>query len=84
MGGKGRPVKVTFSSTALISQILRKARNLKTTAEYQAVFISPDLTPEERAKQRELILELKKRYAETPDMRHYIRGGKVLSEGKSV
>ena len=84
VGGKGRPVKVTLSNSAFISQILRKARNLKTTAEYQSVFISPDLTPEERTKQRELILELKKRTAEAPDMRHYIRGGKVFSVEKSV
>ena len=79
VGGKDRPVKVTLISSAIISQILRKSRDLKETEQYKTVFISPDLNYEERTKQRELILELKKRNAETPAMKHYIRGGKVLS-----
>ena len=83
VGGKGRPDKVTLSNSAIVNQILLKARNLKATAEYKTVFICPDLTHEERTKQRELVLELKKRAAETPDMRHFIRGGKVLSVEKS-
>ena len=51
-----RPVKFTLSSTDMVQQILRKARQLRLKDQYESVYIFPDHTYEEREsfrKQRE-------------------------------
>ena len=78
-----RPVKVSFPNTVTVNQILSKARNLRNTEKYKTVFISPDLSREDRAKHRQLVLDVKKLTAENPDMRHFIRGGKIVSIAKT-
>ena len=79
VGGRARAVKVTFSCPAIISQILRKARDLKDSEHYSSVFVSKDMTKEERNKQRQLIVKLKELRKQQPKLKHYISGGKVLS-----
>ena len=77
-----RPVKVHFSNATIVHQILNKARHLRNSEHYNKVFISPDRSVEERARQKELITELKKRTKDEPDIKHFIRGGRVCSVEK--
>ena len=78
--GKTRPVKVTVSNPAMVLQILAKARNLKHDVKHKDIFICPDRTLEQRAEQRKLVISRKKKAAEEPNKRHFIRGGRVCSE----
>ncbi len=80
-GTQARPVKVTLSSSVTVHQILRKARNLKNNDNFKAVYIHPDLSPEERAKKRELVVKLKKLVSEQPGQKHVIRDGQIISVG---
>ncbi len=83
-GTKDRPVKVSLSSSVTVRQILRKARNLKTNDKFKMIFINPVLSPDERAKQRQLVLELKKLVKEQPGSKHFIRDGQVISVDKTT
>ena len=79
-----RPVKVTLTSSTIVQQILTRARHRRSSELFSKVFISPDRSPEERAEQQKLVLELKKRSNDEPDKRHFIKGGKVCSMDKIV
>ena len=79
-----RPVKVTLTSSTIVQQILTRARHLRSSELFGKVFISPDRSPEERAEQQKLVLELKKRSNDEPDKRHFIKVGKVCSVEKIV
>lgn len=81
--GACRPVKVTLASSTQVRQILMKAKQLRQVDRLKSVYISPDRSVEERAVQKQLILDLKKRTAEQPDLRHFIRGGRVCSVEKN-
>jgi hypothetical protein len=74
-----RPVKVTAASSTVISQILAKSRRLRSSEKFKTVFISPDRSPEQRAKQRELVKEIKTLVAKQPDKVHFIRNGTIIS-----
>lgn len=84
VGTSCRPVKVTLASSTAVRQILTKTRNLRQLERLKAVYVSPDRSPVERAARRQLVLELKKKIAEQSDRKHYIKGGKVCSEDKTV
>ena len=77
--GKIRPVKVTLRSSAAVGQILIKAKQLKNSAKYRSVYISPDRTPEQRLQHKKLVVEMKAKFKDLPGQRHYIRGGTVCS-----
>ena len=77
-----RPVKVTLSSSTIVQHILVKSRNLRLSEKYKTVFLSPDRTAEQRAQQRELVLELKKKAAADPLKRHFLKGGRIHSVDK--
>ena len=78
-GDQKRPVKVTFRSSTISRQVLAKASKLRSSSKFSDVFISPDRTPDQRAKQRELVVELKKRRAEDRGKNHFIRGDRVVT-----
>ena len=79
MDGKIRPVKVTLRSSAAVSQILLKAKQLKNSAKYRSVYISPDRTPEQRLQHKKLVIEMKGKCKDLPGQKHFIRGGTVCS-----
>lgn len=79
----GRTVKVTLSSSVIVNQILSKARNLRDSEKHKSVFLSADRSYEQRTEHRLLVVELKKRAADDPDKRHFIRNGKVCSVAKT-
>ena len=76
---KIRPVKVTVSSSMIASQILSKSRKLKKTVDHASVFICPDRSPDQRAKHRELILEMRAREKAEPTKKFFIKRGAVFS-----
>ena len=78
-GSACRPVKVKLASSTAAHQILQKARDLRNIEKYEAVYICPDRSPEDRAARRTLVLELKAAKANQPDCKFYIKGGKVVS-----
>ena len=79
---KVRPVKVTLSSSTTVYQILKNAKNLKTSDSFKSVFISPDRSPDQRAKHKELVKHLKTLSNSEKHKRHYIRDGAVHSVDK--
>ena len=78
-----RPVKVTTTCSAVVDQILYKARRLKQVDRYKNVFLCPDRSPEQRAQQRELIKRLKNKLIEEPDKKHFIRNDEIHSVDKN-
>ena len=82
--GKLRPVKVSLSSSTIVQQIIRKARNLRSSEKYKQVYLTPDRTIEERVTQKKLVLDLKKKKTDEPDKRHYLKDGQICSEDKSA
>ena len=77
-----RPVKVTFSSSTIVQQILSKTRSLKESDKYRAVFITPDRSEEQRVSLRLLVADLTKKKSEEPAKKHFIRGGLICSVDK--
>ena len=77
--GTALPVKISLSSSVIIRHILSKSRKLRETEEFKVVFLAPDRTVEERERQKVLIVERKRKVAEDPNRRHYIRGNKVVT-----
>ena len=76
-GGVVLPVKVSLCSATSVQLILAKAKNLRQSERFKAVFLSPDRTSEQRIQQKELVLEMKRRAAAEPQKRHFIRGGQI-------
>ena len=72
-----RPVKVSLSNSAIVSDILRNCKMLRNDKEYRNIFICPDRTIEQRRTQKGLVENLKKLKIENPGARYRIRGGKV-------
>ena len=81
---KPRPVKVTVASSAIVKEVLSRAKHLKNCSGFKGVYISPDRSIEQRAEHRKLVLELKQRLLDQPDKRHFIRGNTVVSTEKDV
>ena len=77
-----RPVKVTVSSSLMVSQILIKARKLRLTDKFKSVFVSPDRSMEQRETHRNLVKELKEKASSNPSKRFYIKGGEICSYEK--
>ena len=76
-GTAGRPVKVVLRNNMIARQIVGKASNLREVEKFRGVFVNPDRTASQREERRVLVTELKRRRAEEPGKRHYIRGANV-------
>ena len=79
-----RPVKVTLSSSSTAYQIISQARKLRQSEKFSSVFISPDRSLEDRVKHRLLVQNLHKKKEAEPNKHHYIKGGTIYTEDKSV
>ena len=79
---KFRPVKVTATNSTVVAHILSKAKLLRKKSAYDKVYISPDRSPEQRLKQKQLVIELKQLAVSNPGQRHFISGGKIHSKDK--
>ena len=56
-----RPVKIIVANSLSARQIRLKAKNLRDTEKFRSVFIAPDRSPAERATQKQLVLDMKKK-----------------------
>ena len=45
----------------------------------KTVFVAPDRSTEDRAKQRTFVSELKREKIDEPNKRHFVRGGTVVT-----
>ena len=77
-----RPVKVTVANSTVVSQILSKARKLRKVSGFESVFVCPDRSIEQRAKQKLLVTDLKRLVKEQIDKKHFIRDGEIRRADK--
>ena len=56
-----RPVKVCLRNTPTVHRIFLKAKKLRKLSVHPKVYVQPDRSPEERAKHRELVAEMRRR-----------------------
>ena len=78
-----RPVKIRLRNPETVHRILQKAKNLRKSATHKTVYIQPDRLPEERAKHRELVAEMRRRASEDPDSYFFIFSGEVCHRDKA-
>ncbi|KAL5269477.1 hypothetical protein ACHWQZ_G003086 [Mnemiopsis leidyi] len=78
-----RPIKVTARSSTVVAQILSKAKQLKNVEAYRKVYLSPDRSSQQRLKQKQLVIELKRLSVEKPGQKHFICGGRINSVDKT-
>ena len=74
-----RPVKVTLSSSSVVSHILSQSRKLRQSEKFSSVFVRPDRSEEERVQNRLLVQELIKKRSNESGKRHFIKGGTIHS-----
>ena len=63
--------------------MLKAAKNLK-QSEYSSVFLSLDKSPEERAERRKLVEQMKKKIAENPHKKYFIRQGEICCDEETL
>ena len=71
-----------ITSSEIPVQALRYSPSLKKTSTYSKVFMTPDLTPEERTERRKLVKDMKEKIANAPQRYHYIKNGVICSREK--
>ena len=78
-----RPVKVSMESSLIVSDILKKSKELKQSV-FSHVFLKPDRTLEQRLKHKKIVAELKKSIQEAQEKHHFIKNGEVCHQEKVV
>ena len=74
--------RVTFAHSAMVARALREARRLKFAGgSYSKVYVTPDRTPEQQKRHRELVNHLKLKIKLEPSRRWVIRRGEVEDAG---
>ena len=71
------------TSSTVVAQIMLKAKQLRKKDTYEKVYLIPDLSPEQRLKQKQLVTKLKRLIVEKPQQKHFISGGKINSVDKN-
>ena len=79
---KNRPVKVSLRNCETVHRLLAKAKKLKAIAAYRNVYISPDRSPEEREKHRELVAKMKQKASEDPEKHYFLLKGEIFYREK--
>ena len=75
-------MKVSLASSNLVYEALRQARKLRHSEKFSKVFVRPDRSDEERARDKVLVQELLKKRETEPNKLHFIRSGTVHSRDK--
>ena len=73
-----RPLKITFSTRETQLLVLRKKIRLRESEIFGRVYISPDLSPEEREARRILVKDMKEKKAQNPGKSFVIREREVV------
>ena len=76
--GTVRPVKISFTSSIVVGNIIKKSSQLKTVDGFDPIFIARDRSKEERQQRRFLVEELKRKRGEDSSQKYGIRNGKVV------
>ena len=74
---------VTLGSADERNNLLKKARLLRDKEKYKNMFLQPDLTKDERARQYTLRCDLRKIREENPENEYIIRAGKVVEKERA-
>eukprot|EP00116_Pleurobrachia_bachei_P002469 sb/3462731/ len=72
---RARPVIVTLERRESLLQLLRKAKQLKSSEKFSSVFLSPDLSAEEQRERKSLVDTLKELKRDNPNGRYWISRG---------
>ena len=72
-----RPIMATLSSRDSLLSILRKARDLRNSPNYNKVYLAPDRSPEERVERKRTLETVKRLRTENPDRQYTLRGGVI-------
>ena len=83
MASRQKAVKVKLRSKISAMASLRKAALLKAgNAYYRQIYVSPDRSPEQRVRHKELLDEVFRRRADDsdPNKRHFIKNGNVVTK----
>ena len=81
--GSGRPIKVTLQSPEEVTEVLRRAKDLKSIVapdfsfSFKKLYLSPDRTEEQRKSRRNLVLQMKQKIEKDPGKRYYIKDNRV-------
>ena len=75
--GKTRLIRITVDSVKTKREILKRAKRLRDSEKWKRVFITPDLSPKERQRNKELREDLKSR-TEEGEENLVIRRGKIV------
>lgn len=78
--GSTRPIRVRMERKESVLGVLARARQLKNSETYSAVFLGPDRTLDERKAHKKLVEELKKKRSESPDRVFFIRENSICSK----
>ena len=73
-----RPIKFTLSSSGVVSQVLRKAKLLRSKEGFKSVHMCPDRTIEKRRAYKILLEELKLKSKAEPNDSFVIRNNKMV------
>ena len=82
--GHDRPIMLRLSSSSLRDKLLSRKSRLKGWEYCQGVYLSPDLTLEERETRRGLVAEMKARREAEPGKVFFIKSGKVMEKLEST
>ena len=78
-----RPVRVTVDKAETAFEVLKSAKKLK-ESQFDTVYITLDKSPEERAERKKLVEQMKKKIAENPQKKYFIRRGELCCEEETV
>ena len=76
--GRTRPLKISLSSRDMQLSVLGKKARLRACEKFSRVYISPDLTPEERKVRGDLVRKLKEMKEQNPAKIYRIQRGVVV------
>ena len=78
--GRHRPVKISLQQREDLVSLLKKARLLHQADTFKQVYLSPDLTREEREDNARLYQTLKQLRKDNPGRKYWVRGGSIMCD----
>ena len=75
--GRTRPVRATVASREILTNILRKARELRKSTTYSRVYLAPDRTLEERLERRKTLETIQRLRKNNPNRQYIMRSGVI-------
>ena len=73
-----RPIKVSVEKREDLLLLLKKARLLRKDTSFRTVYLSPDLTKEEREESTRLYKTVKQLRLDNPGRKYWVRGGSIM------